>query len=258
MKKRFSQILVLCMVVILSVSMTTVLAATQNYNLGEAIQNESGWVHETKPAQSLDFNDGMLRIEGGADYDDWAVVTYADKSFADKMIYFTYKLESSEGDDIAALFLRYDSGDTFLWDVSGSSYFVWIKPDKVELQKWVEGAGTTVFSDKLTLNEAGNEYAVSFGAVAEGDNVRVKLIVDGVTIYDYIDTENTVEIFDETASFAVYAFGNPIILGGLEVPAVETPVEETTQPGDAGVIGFAVISLMGAAATVFGVSKKRK
>ncbi len=82
-------------------------------------------------------------------------------------------------------------------------YIFLVKKNVIELQKF-NGSKRFFFDVPNTYIKSGVQYDIEFGATSEGDNVRVILKVNGEEVFNYLDTEN---IIDLPGFFHVYNNG---------------------------------------------------
>jgi len=107
-----------------------------------------------------------------------------------------------------------------------SNYLVVLTEDRIELQKWVKGAREMLIGEfneytprwgNLSNTHFGSnqKHRVQFGAINVAEGVRLVMYVDGIKIFDVVDT---VDPFTEPGYFSLYSASSPITLSPVYSP----------------------------------------
>ncbi|OAS16420.1 right-handed parallel beta-helix repeat-containing protein [Paenibacillus oryzisoli] len=122
-------------------------------------------------------------------------IVYKEKVDLREILTFDFYLEDLE--QWNGFVIRQSSKDVIATKVANTdSYFIVIKGDQLELQKRNGGisyGNLAVVSNNDVILTSGQWYNIELGAVNEsGGTVHVSFKVDGVTVFDYVDTTNPI------------------------------------------------------------------
>lgn len=231
MKKIFT--VIFCCIIVMSFVMTASAAADVMFT------DTGAWKGGVK------IQDGVVTL------DTFLSATYPEEGMYNQMLSFKLKTDVSDASKWSGFAIRQTtSGDVPVWAEAGSCYIVVFKKDIIELQKFYKGAQIFFKTDKNTVfTDSTKFYDIEFGAINEGDSVRLILKVDGKEIYNYLDTTDVVK---EAGTFALYGYTNPI---SIQAAPVTTQPVTSPATGDAGVLIF-VLTL--SASAVAGLIAKKK
>ncbi len=127
----------------------------------------------------------------------------------------TFKMKLEETNEWPSLiFSQQDLGKRY---TQSDCYLISFLDDMVQLQKFVDGARNAIYAQNEFAPKAGGaisnidgkvvsrgkEHEVTAGTIIEENGVRIVLIVDGKTIFDYLDEEENAIV--ESGYFGIYA-----------------------------------------------------
>lgn len=174
--------------------------ASKNYtitkeNIGEMLSHTGAW-SATGDIFEIKNERFKMLTNGSAGYTGQKLKT-------DEVLKFRLKL--SEVTDAKWISFGVRTQNPLVQPWVTQSYIFLVKESVIELQKFNSGK-TFYFSIDNDYLKNDTEYEIEFGAVTTGDgeSVRIYLVVDGKTLFDYIDAEFPV---DNDGYFAVYSAG---------------------------------------------------
>ena len=216
-------------------------ASTAGAAGGDMFYSASGW------SEGVTLKDGVLTLNNNLS------ATHLEGDLYNKMISFKLKTDVSNTDKWSGFAVRQTtSAKVPAWEQSGSCYIVVFKKDIIELQKFYKGQQIYFKTDpNKVFTDSNKFYDIEFGAINEGEAVRLILKVDGKEIYNYLDTENVVK---DAGNFALYGYTNPI---SIQAAAKAQEPVKSPKTGDAGALVF-VLTGAGAAAGSLLMKRKHK
>lgn len=107
----------------------------------------------------------------------------------------TFKMTMDDFSQWVAFFLRQSSTES-PWSYASDNYVIVLKPDVLELQKYKAGKNYGIIlevENNSEIIESGVEYEYEFIIENTDEGVHIQMRVDGESVIDYIDRENTIE-----------------------------------------------------------------
>lgn len=137
---------------------------------------------------SLEVKDGMLSYVT----DDEAIPTngFSTADMPQRDAIFCFKTKMEYGNSWGGFAVRHSTPTAFAYN--GASYLIIVKGDRIELQR----PGTSGYLDAARndgIIKDGEWHDIAFGAVNSMFGTKVVFIVDGKTIFDYLDADATIE-----------------------------------------------------------------
>ena len=262
MKKRLAKMAVMTLVVcLLAAGMAVNALAAETVSLDEALKDASNW--DTYLDAPVTSENGWLTITEASQ-----IAAYKEDNYFNKLVEFTFKADADAAGSWPTFCVRDQLGaEKPHWE-GGSAYTVTFKGEaeagkndenhkggKIELNAYKAGSwfalGEVVPNEYYWGEDAGGEHKIQFGAIDEGDAVRLILKIDGKEVFNYLDSENPIK---EKGNITFYAWAAPISAG----PAGAAAAADASNPdtGYAGILPFAAA----AAAGILGMfaSRRRK
>lgn len=174
--------------------------ASKNYvirkiNVTDMLDKENGW---TGMSEIYKFEKGKVNLTTAG-----SIGFTGKKVETDQVLKFKLKLSNVGGTNWISFGTRMQNVEIQPWGTQG--YIFLVKEDVIELQKFNNGK-TFYFTIPNEYLKNDTEYEVEFGAVTmgNGESVRIYLVVDGKTLFDYIDLDDQVA---KPGYFSIYSAG---------------------------------------------------
>ncbi|MDF2921820.1 MAG: hypothetical protein K0R57_734 [Paenibacillaceae bacterium] len=169
------------------------------------LQDPTGWRNG-----AVEQGDNQAQIKGRG-------LKYTGQTFLNEMFETDLEYQYVSSGDWPGFAIRSQSLDTTV-GAGETSYLFSFKRDVWELQKWVDGQRTMLIGAVSgytprwgtlanTHIESGVKHRLRFGAENVENGVRLLMMVDGETVFDYVDE---LEPIRTEGYFSVYATANPI------------------------------------------------
>jgi len=174
--------------------------ASKNYvmtkiGISDMLQKQNAW---SGIGEIYEFINGNVKLKSNGS------IGYTGKKIEnDRIMKFKLKLSDLKGSNWISFGVRTQNVEVQPWNTQ--CYVFLVKEDVVELQKF-NGGKTFYLSVDNKYIKNDTEHEIEFGAVTMGDekSVRVILVVDGVTVFDYIDSQDQV---NAPGYFSMYSAG---------------------------------------------------
>lgn len=181
--------------------------ASKNYvttriGIGDMLKKENAWAGV---GEIYEFNNGKLKLKSNGS------IGYTGKKIeTDQILKFKLKLSDVKGSNWISFGVRTQNVEVQPWNTP--CYVFLVKEDVIELQKFNGGKSFYLSTENKYLGND-EEHEIEFGAVTMGDekSVRVMLSVDGVAVFDYIDSEDQVSA---PGYFSLYSAGGKAEISG--------------------------------------------
>lgn len=179
-------------------------------DIGKWVADQEGWAANRGDGVAYKFDsEGNLLLEetGGPAYKMpfYVKQKMENHQIAKMRIKIGFKTGSTS--EYVGLNLRTKSTQGFVWP-NNKAYSVVIVRDYIELQYFDGGGHIIQVADTNKLAD-GKEHDVEFGALTQGDGVRLIFKIDGETIFDYLDKTGFVP---ETGYFSAFAWNIPLTI----------------------------------------------
>lgn len=169
--------------------------------------------------------------DGSITYGAGTIATYQGQKFEDELLEFDMELPLT-GSDWMGFNLRDKYPNTPIFNGNTGYHFV-VKQDVWELQKWVKGAREMLIGQfemytprwgtlANTQFHSNTKHRVQAGAINVPEGVRLVLYIDGVRIFDVVDT---VDPISEPGYLTIYPMS-----GSIKISPIELPEEEEITP----------------------------
>ena len=152
-----------------------------------------------EPQADISFEDGVITVDSNRP--ETSRISYLDNAGLGILNAFSMKMEDLTG---WATFGLQKNRFTHIWE-DPPSYVIVLTEEKIELQVYGDEAGRWILTDVdiADIIEADTWHDYVFGAYVDGDGIRIVLMVDGVTIFDFLDDEEPL-YFDSHLVFNVH------------------------------------------------------
>ena len=174
--------------------------ASKNYvttkiGIADMLKKENAWAGI---GEIYELNNGILKLKSNGS------IGYTGKKVeTDQILKFKLKLSDLKGSNWISFGVRTQNVEVQPWN--SPCYVFLVKEDVIELQKFNGGKSFYLSTENKYLGND-EEHEIEFGAVTMGDekSVRVVLSVDGVVVFDHIDSEDQVST---PGYFSLYSAG---------------------------------------------------
>lgn len=202
-------------------------AEMQGYDFSKELMDFEGWRMDAKGQKEKVGTGVRLATPGGGTN---GAALYKEKKFDDELLTFDMQINAESGGWPSLTFRAASYTEAFN---ATDCYMIGFKDEFLELQRFNNGTRTVIFGDSangLPLGgpglpnapdktlEYGKKYTLQVGAINEEDGVRIILNIDGVNIFNYLDT-------DKGALRAPGYFGVYARKGNFELTAPTLPVK---------------------------------
>ncbi|MBR6729247.1 MAG: hypothetical protein IKL80_03705, partial [Clostridia bacterium] len=148
---------------------------------------------------------------------------YTGELYGDATFAFTMKVASSETYDWPSLVFRSEAPEKSFDDLANNAYIICFNPGKIELHRFNKGVrtqfwgpvakATTIFGGSLETDafKYDEENNIELTARNEADGVRLRLVINGETVFDFLD--NYEGAITSPGYFGTVSPGSAVILG---------------------------------------------
>ena len=174
---------------------TTILV--QSNPTGDFIEDGIFWkVNRDAKVNSLENGFVFNSVKHGTCF-----AAYAGQKYLNEVFDFNVNIQTSTN-DWPSFALRMQNPDTRVIDAGNAGYLITVKYNVIELQRFNNGTRTVLYGDlagfvskggSAILNNVlpyGETKAVSLSAVNENGGVRLKMIVEGKEVFNFLDTDS--------------------------------------------------------------------
>ena len=146
---------------------------------------------------------------------------YQGEKYGDVIFDFNMSVdESNQGLNWPAVSIRNKQTDQILWGKENEGYIAVFKKDIIELQRFNQGKRTMFYGEngtegpgyKNNVFNYNQSNRIQFGALNTDKGVRLVLTINGVSVFDYLDTEG----IKEPGYFSLYAYAKPVSISHIE------------------------------------------
>lgn len=232
MKRLVSVFMALAMLL----SMTAVNAEDTVIDVGDMIS--AGAASWGAAAEDVAINGGVLSINA-------SIASYTKEKYADGTAVFAARVGdnaewSADKKSWFGIGLRQKTTNNAVWVGAEAAYLVVVKPNQIELQKWIGGSDMLQVVETDAVADTGwHNYEFKTKKTDEG--MELAFAIDGETIINYLDDSNKRLTISGYTSF--YNQTSDLGAGSLEIKAFEgemtefssaaAPSEDTDEPTDA-------------------------